>query len=147
MARRRPGISNSYDTDCSKYLAFLIEGLGRIAIYNVIDKFRSWEHLEATFDKHRSYLLNLYFYGDEGGFIGGYDYKSRPAGWWYAESPIKDMIRSEKSGVIGDKVFIDMKFYDELKEYAIKSDHQNDYFSLDQAAFLEDHDLLFNKEK
>ena len=147
MAKRRPGVASSFDTDCSKYLAFLIEGLDQTSNYNVIDKFRSWEHLEVVFDKHRSYLLNLYFYGDECGVIGGYDYRTRPAGYWYAESPIKDIIRSEKSGVIGDKVFIDKEFYDDLKEYAIESDHQNLYFLLDQPAFLKNHNLLFSKEK
>src|SRR6056297_3854883 len=108
MPRRRPGAKRNYNTDCKPHLLFFIDGLDMLSNYKSVDGFENYEHMEQTWEKHRSYLLNLFFYGDEGGSLGGYNAGYRPAGWWWCESPIKEYIREGKhSGVVGDEVYID----------------------------------------
>lgn len=151
MPKRRPGIKKNYNLDCKPHLAFFIGGQDTNSFYKAVDGFEDFEHMEKTWEKHRSYLMNLYFYGDESGFIGGYEAGTRPAGWWWCESPIKEYIREgDLSGVIGDSLHLDGKYYEELSEYAVKDKYfQEDpiIFKVNQTQFLKDHDLLFKWEK
>lgn len=151
MPQRRPGIKKNYNLDCKPHLTFLVEGLDSTSNYKEIDNFEDMDHLEAVWEEHRGYLLNLFFHGDEQGSLGGYAAGHRPAGWWWAESPIKDLVREEEAGVVGDKIFINSKYAGQFDEYILDRDHfeRHDYnqFILNQPLYLQDNDLLFKWER
>ena len=151
MPRRRPGAKKNYNTNIDDHLLFLVEGIDRTQTHNYIDNFKSKDHMIDTWKDNRQYLLNLFFYGTEGGTLGGYGAGKRPAGWWFCEAPIQDIIIEGKlSGVVADEVFIDGQYYEKLKEYAVKSKHMEEdphQFKLNQCKFLQDHNLLFNWEE
>jgi len=149
MPQRRPGIRKK-DYNLEDHIVFFIEGIGVPNRYGIIDDFDSWEQLEEAWRDNKKYLLNLYFYGSEKGFIGDHPAGTRPAGWWYAKSPIKNIIREDISGVVGENVYIDRKYFEVMKDYALDPElmkYNHKEFQLDQEKYLRDNDLLFKWEE
>ena len=150
MPRRRPGRGKSKNTNLNmERILMLVEGIDAFYPYKDCGPFETCEEMEETWNDHRDYILNLFIQGSDDSVIGGTGPGYRPAGWWYCESPIKDYFEAEHSGVVGDQVYLDGKYFDDLKEYAVITEYTKEdphQFKLNQYKYLKENDFLYKWE-
>lgn len=151
MPKRRPGQSKTKNTSLNmERILMLVEGMEVFNPYKNYGPFETYEEMQETFKDHKEYIINLFIYGDDDGTLGGFGVGFRPAGWWYCESPIKDYIKEGKhSGIIGDNVYLDGQYYEELKKYAVENKYRKSdphQFKLNQHKYLKENDLYYKWE-